>query len=168
MDKLIRYYGLIFVCSSLFFLNFTSALAASDPGEGYTMSAESQNTYQIQLSKNLLKKVLKHSGYALDPSGKQNTVIKGSQITLNNRKLGKTSATGEIKLIGKDTIVFVANEKLRFAPDSAGTSITFGKLGDQNNGNSAFIVYTGRWTNFFGIRICNGQVFNIPGESQCI
>ena len=32
----------------------------------------------------------------------------------------------------------------------------------------AWTVYTGRWTRFFGLRVCWGQTYNLPGESQCI
>lgn len=163
MKRIIRYCGVIAFTASLFFLRPPYTQAESESTAGYV-----KHTYEIHFPQNLLKKVLLHSGYSLNSTSGYGTLISDAKITLNNQKLGKTSAVGEIQVVADDIIKFIAKEKLRFLPNSKGTSITFGEIASSNDDNSAFIVYTGRWLNFFGLRICNGQVFNIPGESQCI
>ena len=163
MNNLLQYCKLTAFTAGLFFLGVSYAQAGSQLSTGYA-----KHTYEIHFPENLLQKVLLHSGYSHQSTSLSGTIIRDAKMTLQNRKLGKTSVVGEIQVVTDGIIKFIAEEELRFSPDSEGTSITFGELVSANDDNSAFIVYTGRWTNFFGFRICNGQVFNIPGESQCV
>ena len=41
-------------------------------------------------------------------------------------------------------------------------------LEDVYGGTTHAVVHTGRRTSVFGFRVCQGQVFNLPGESQCV
>lgn len=157
MKKIARHYWLLVFFLILLFVEFSNVHAASS----YAKSTASQNIYEIHLPQETLEKLLNFAD-------KRHSIIPNSQITLNNRESGKTSAVGEIHVVSNKTIKFVTEEKLKFSPESEGTSITFGKIDDCNDNNTALIVHTGRWINFFGVRICPGQVFNLPGESQCI
>lgn len=157
MNKITRHCWLVVFFVSLLFIEFSKVYATSN----YAKPTISQNTYEIHLSQEILKKLLEFAD-------KRHPIIPSSQITLNNRELGKTSAVGEVHIVSDKTIKFVTKEKLRFSPDSDGTSVTFSKIDDCDDNNAAIIVRTGRWINFFGVAFCPGQVFNIPGESQCI
>ena len=163
IKKIIQYCGFTTFCVSICFPGVSFA-----QDDTQTAAGSAKHTYEIHFPENLLEKVLLHSGNAVDSTGIYGTVIRDGKVTLHNRELGKTSAAGEIQVVSDDTIKFIAEEKLRFSPGSDGTSVTFGTLTNSNDTNSAFVVYTGKWINFFGIRICPGQTFDIPGESQCI
>lgn len=163
------YSTLAIISACLFFLTPLYAPLSSDAASGNEKASEKNIAYEISFPKNMLKKLLLHSGHAFDSGeNKYGSVIGDSKIVLYNRKLGKTSAAGEIQVVSDDKIKFVAKKRLRFSPDSVGTSITFGRVRDRDDDNAALIVLTGRWVNFFGYKICPGQVFNIPGESQCV
>lgn len=123
--------------------------------------------FEVKVPDNTLENLLLQSGIHPGDSSKE-VVIKNAVITLRNPRLGKTSSDGELRAGTGDTIRFRARQPLRFAPDTADTSVTFGTLMDRGNDTAEFIVFTGRWIKFFGIRICPGQQIFVPGEAQCV
>jgi hypothetical protein len=143
------------------------AVGRTAAAESYPDRSKDGLVYAVEVPAALLERVLLHSGM-IDRRHDGAIVIEEAQLVLRNRELGRTATTGTIRIEEDDRILFMAASELRFAPDSPGTSLGFGTIRPDDDGDTIFVVYTGRWIKFFGVRWCPGQVFEIPGEAQCI
>ena len=89
-------------------------------------------------------------------------------LTLFDREMGRARVDGVLSVSTEGRVVFAPSSPMPFEP-GPGTAMGFASPGDPSDpADARLIVFTGRWVNFFGARLCPGQVFILPGEAQCI
>ena len=131
-----------------------------------SVQANETTSFEIDVGKEALTHAMRFADPATKPSlDRESKVL----LTLSDRKMGVAQVDGTLRMTPEGRLIFASATPMPFEP-GPNTALGFAtpRGGDSDMGGAQVIIHTGRWINFFGVRLCPGQVFDIPGESQCI